>query len=63
MGALKEIFLQTADENGWLADRDKNNEMDKAMRIAKNLLMSGLPIEKVAEATELPLDTIVSLVN
>jgi len=67
MGALKEIFLQTADENGWLADRDRDRDRDRdienAARIAKNLLIRGYSVEEVAEATELPLDTVISLVK
>ena len=57
--SIKDIFLRGADKHGWLADRDKEN----AVKIAKNLLMRGYSAEDVAEATELPRETVISLVK
>jgi len=54
---VKEIFLETAEENGWL---DKYGDA-KAVKIARNLLLLGLSVEKVAEATELSTDVVASL--
>jgi hypothetical protein len=58
---LREIFMETAEENGWLEDLENSRVIEKAKRIAKKLLMEGYPIEKVAETTELPLEIVTSL--
>ena len=54
---VKEIFLETAEENGWL---DSRLESDRK-KIARKLLSLGIPFEKVTEATELPVDAVASL--
>ena len=51
--AAREIFFEAAEENGWF--------LEKSKEIAKKLLLMGDPIEKVAEATELPYETIAGL--
>ena len=56
---VKEIFLESAERNGWFNDRDTK----KIMGIAKKLLLLGDSVEKVTEATELPLDTVISIAN
>ena len=55
--AVKEIFLEGAEKYGWLEDK----LVDNKKKIAKKLLLLGDPIEKVAEATELPLETVRAL--
>jgi len=64
--AVKEIFLESAEKYGWLNDRyvDKkqlNDMFVEKEQIAKKLLSIGISVEKVAEATELPVDTVESL--
>ena len=54
---LKEILLEGAEEYGWL---DKRFFAEKE-KIAKRLLLLGDPVEKVAEATELPIETVEQL--
>ena len=54
---LKERFLEMAEEDGWLDERD----IEKAKAMAKKLLRFGDSVEKVAEVTELPLDTVRTL--
>ena len=51
--AVKELFLEAAEENGWFDERAKE--------IAKNLLLLGDPIDKVAKATNLPIEMVRSL--
>ena len=56
--AIREVFVKAvAEESGWLRDRDLEN----AKEIARTLLSLGDPVEKVAEATKLPLETVRSL--
>jgi (2Fe-2S) ferredoxin len=55
---VKEIFFEVAERDGWFTDR----EFEKAKMIAKKLLLLGRPIEEVVEATELPYETVSSLV-
>ena len=61
MGALKEIFLQTADEKGWLDDRDRDRDKEKAKKIAQKMLLRGHPLEEIVDMTELSLETVKSL--
>ncbi|MCL1884004.1 MAG: hypothetical protein FWF81_09675 [Defluviitaleaceae bacterium] len=51
---IKDIFLEGAERYGWLANR----ETEKLKAVAKKLLLMGVSVEKIAEATELPLDTV-----
>lgn len=54
--AVKEIFLETAEENGWLDDRF----IDKKT-VAIRLLSLGDSVEKIAIATGLTIETIEGL--
>ena len=56
---LRTLFLEGAERYGWTADL----EIEKAKRIAKKLLMLGDSPEKVANATELPIDTVIEICN
>ena len=49
---LKERFLETAEQDGWLDERDRGRDIEKA----KKLIQRGYSVEDVAEAMELPLD-------
>jgi len=53
---IKEIFLEGAEKYGWLEDKF----VDKK-QIAKKFLLLGVSVEKVAEATELPVETVMDL--
>jgi len=53
---VKTIFLDAAERNGWLEDR-----FVERRSIAKRLLSLGDSIEKVANATELSIETVESL--
>ena len=59
--AVKEIFLESAEKYGWLNDRFNDRLSMEKKHIAKKLLSLGNSVEKVAEATELPVDTVESL--
>ena len=59
--AVKELFFEVAEKDGWLVDRDYNREFEKAKAIAKKMLIMGDSIEKVIEATELPYETVTNL--
>ena len=62
-----EIYLEGAKKYGWLdaefIERKKIDAefIERQKKIAKNLLLLGLPIEKVAEATELSIETVEAL--
>ena len=55
--ALKERFIEIAEEDGWL-DEKISKELEK---VAINFLRLGRPVEEVAEATTLPLETVKGL--
>ena len=59
--AVRTLFLETADEEGWLEERYTQRDFEKAKGIAKKMLLRGRPIEEVAEDTGLPYETIRSL--
>jgi len=60
---IRDIFLEGAEEYGWLNNRDKKRDIENYKKIAKKLLSLGVPPEKVTEATELPFDTVLALEN
>lgn len=57
---VNEIFLEIAEKNGWL-DKWLDDKFIDRKEIAKRLLQLGDSIEKVADATELPIETVASL--
>ena len=56
--AVRTLFFETADKEGWLRDRDLEKETGKAKGIAKNLLSLDVPIEKIVKATGLTVEVI-----
>ena len=56
--AVRELFLDAAEEYGWFEKR----ENEKAIAIARKLLMRGIPAEAVAEDTNLPFEVVKRLV-
>ena len=77
MGALKDIFLETAEEKGWLDDvRQQGIEqgitqgitqglqrgkLESTIQFAKKMLIRGHPIEVISEDTGLSEETIIGL--
>ena len=61
---LKECFLEIEQE-GWLDERDTARDIardiENAKAIARNFLRLGRPVEEVAIATELPIETVKTL--
>ena len=57
----KEIFLEGAEKYGWLNGKIERKIEQNKKEIAKKLLLLGDSVEKVAEATELPIETVMSL--
>ena len=57
--AVRTIFLETAEENGWLVSR----ETERLKSIAKKLLLRGMTIADVAEDTGLQMDIVTSVAN
>ena len=55
---VKELFFEVAERGGWL----QQDRLEVAKTIAKRFLLMGDSIEKVAEATGLPYETVSSLV-
>jgi len=69
MGALKELFMQTAEESGWL-EQDRvlyrtqgitQGRIQGIEEVAKAMLTRGYSAEEVAETTKLPLKTVINL--
>ena len=56
---VKEVFLERVDRYDWLNERD----IKRLKEVAKRLILLGIPPEKAAEATELPLDSVIELAN
>jgi len=60
--AIKNIVVVAlAEDMGLLDERDLARDLEKAKAIARNILQLGIPIEKVATATELPLEVVKTL--
>ena len=59
--SVKEIFLEGAERYGWLDDRFAEHSKQVAERIAKKFLLLGDSIEKVSEATGLPVEVVANL--
>ena len=57
----KVIFLEGAEKCGWLNERLEQNTIQNKKEIAKNLLLLGDSAEKVAQATKLPIETVINL--
>jgi len=58
---LSENLIKSVEKNGWL-EKYKNQEIiEDRRKTAKKLLLLSIPIEKVAEATELPIEVITEL--
>jgi hypothetical protein len=64
--AVKELFFEVAERDGWLQrerlEGKQEGKFETSKTIAKKMLLMGEPIEKVVEATELPYETVNSLV-
>ena len=58
---VREIFMEGADKYGWLDARYNDREIEKAKVIAKKMLLDGESVEKIAHWTELPVETIMTL--
>ena len=62
--AIREVFTKIwAEESGWLRDRDLENKRENAKAIAIKFLRLGRPVEEVAEATDLPIETAKALIQ
>ena len=55
----REIIMEAIEENGWL----DGHETQKAKQMAKKMLMYGDSPQKVAEITELSIDTVIEIAN
>ena len=64
-GALKEAFLQGAEQYGWLDEKFEQikiqSKIQERKEIAKKMLMRGYAVDDVAEIMELPLETVMNL--
>ena len=62
---IKEVFLAGAEKYGWfdetLNEKLNENRQQERKIIAKKMLLMGISIEKVAEATELSIETVAAL--
>ena len=56
--AMKELFLETAEEDGWLDEWGKKRDIEKLKTVAKRMLLLGRPVAEVVEVTELPPETV-----
>ena len=55
------LLLEGAEERGWFAKRDKQIITQSKKETAKKFLLLGVSVEKIAEATELPIETVMGL--
>lgn len=60
---VRDIVMKVGEEKGWFNKRDQIRENNKAKKIARQLLLLALTPEKIAEATELPLETVIEIAN
>jgi len=60
---MRDIFLEGADEYGWLDSRYKKIEEEAAQKFVQGMLLHGLSIEDIANITKLPVETIIDIAN
>ena len=58
---LKERFLETAEQDGWLDERDRKLELEKAREIARGFKLKNYPVDDISEITGLPLQEVETL--
>ena len=61
--AFRDDFLAMAETNGWLQIRDNTRKTETLKAVAKKMLSKGMTIEDIVEATELSVDTVMSIAN
>ena len=61
--AVRELFLEAADEEGWLNGWLTEHVNKELIEVAKRLLELGRPVDEVAEATGLPYEIVVNLIS
>ena len=54
---IKDLFMEVAERNGWY----KNRIEEKAIEIAKGMLLEGDSVEKVIRLTQLPIEIVIEL--
>jgi hypothetical protein len=59
--AAREIYDEIAAKYGWDERAKKTGAQEAIKTVAKKLLLLDIPVEKVAKATELPVETITGL--
>ena len=61
MPALKELFLATAEEDGWLEEWGQKREIKKAREIAKGLKQDNAPLSMIVKNTGFTLQEVEAL--
>ena len=61
--SMREVFLEGADEYGWLDSRYKKIEEEAARKFAQGSLIRGFSIEDIASITRLPIETIMDIAD
>ena len=59
--AVKELFMEVVDRNGWYKEREVQLEAKRNREIAREMLANNEPIEKIAKYTGLSVDDIRNL--
>jgi len=63
----REIIMEAIEENGWLegwlAKLDSRMEIENSKKIARRMFLLGDSPDKISEATELPIDTVIEIAN
>ena len=54
---LKERFLETAEQDGWLTDRDRQRDIE----IARGLKVDNVPVQVIVKNTRLTLQEVEAL--
>jgi len=59
--AFKEVFLETAEEDGWLDEWGQRRDVEKAKEIARALKLNNVPAKVIVSSTKLTLQEVEAL--
>ena len=58
---LKERFLDTAEQDGWIDERVQRRVKERDIEIAKDLKMNNVPLSLIANTTKLTIQEVEAL--
>ena len=60
---VRDIFMEGAEQHGWLDSRDNVKILEERKRLAQKLLARGDSPSEVAEVADLPVDAVIEMAN